>query len=265
MNRLSAAILGFALVLADTALAVDVPPPQDLQKLLSTPPVIITVAEPHFGDAHRSYVGYPAHLVLDHVLGSGWRAPGTVIRFKALDGYASVIPASELNGPQAFLAFAMADGSSFTVDNVLQNETNIPLGPWYLVWDNIRHPELLKDGAVIWPYQVSDVEIAEPGDDRLFPAGLDAAYRAGGKLVQVNCITCHKVNGYGGDKLAINLPDVARGMPREEFVKWVTSPRSVKPDTTMPGLPIEWSEQQRQETAAAIHDYLMNVPVLPPP
>lgn len=264
MTKFSAAVLGLVLALATPALAVEMPRPQEVQRV-SSPPVTITVAEPHFGDAHRSYVAYPAREVLDRVLGRGWNAPGAVIRFKALDGYASVIPAAALDGPQAFLAFAMADGSSFTVDNVLQNETNIALGPWYLVWDNIRHPELLRDGAVIWPYQVSEVEIAVQGDDRLFPAGLDPAYRAGGKLVQANCITCHKVNGYGGEKLAINLPDVARAMPRENFLRWVTAPRSVKPDTTMPGLSADWSDQQRQEAAAAIHDYLMNVPLLPGP
>lgn len=234
-------------------------------KQLSVAPVTVTVAEPHFGSQHRSYVAFPARLVLDKVLGENWNTSATSIRFKALDGFASVIPATELGGHDAYLAFGMADGSPFTVNNALQNETDIPLGPWYLVWDNIRNPALLKDGAVIWPYQVNQVEIAEAGDEQLFPAGLDERYRAGGKLVQVNCITCHKVNGYGGDKLAINLAAVVKGKTRDAFLKWVLSPRAVKADTTMPGLPADWPEPQRQQAAEAMYDYLAHVPVLPEP
>lgn len=261
-------VLGIALSLvlaAAPALSAEVPAPEQMMKQLSEPPVTVTVAEPHFGAQHRRYLAFPARLVLDKVLGEKWKAPATNIRFKALDGFASVIPASELEGPDAFLAFGMADGSPFTVNNEQQNETDIPLGPWYLVWDNIRNPALLKDGAVIWPYQVSQLEVAEAGDEQLFPAGLDERYRAGGKLVQVNCITCHKVNGYGGDKLAINLADVVKGKTRDAFLKWVLSPRAVKADTTMPGLPAEWPESKRQQAAEAIYEYLVHVPVLPEP
>lgn len=264
MKRL--VVLGFALSLifaAAPARSADVPTPEKMMKQLSVAPVTVTVAEPHFGAQHRSYVAFPARLVLDKALGENWNAPGAIIRLKALDGYASVIAASDLTGPDAFLAFGMADGSPFMVNNALQNETDIPLGPWYLVWDNIRNPALLKDGAVIWPYQVNQVEVAEAGDDQLFPAGLDERYRTGGKLVQVNCITCHKVNGYGGDKLAINLADVVKDKTRDAFLKWVLSPRTVKADTTMPGLPVEWPEPQRQQAAEAMYDYLAHVPVLP--
>lgn len=265
MNRMLALALMLSLVCVTPVLSADVPSPAQMTNQLSVAPVKVTVAEPHFGAQRRSYVAFPARLVLNRVLGENWNAPGAVIRFKALDGYASVIPAAELAGPDAFLAFGMADGSPFTVNNALQNETDIPLGPWYLVWDNIRNPALLKDGAVIWPYQVSQVEVAEAGDEQLFPVGLDERYRAGGKLVQVNCITCHKVNGYGGDKLAINLAEVVKGKTREAFLKWVLSPRAVKPDTTMPGLSPEWPEPQRQQTAEAIYDYLVHVPVQPAP
>ncbi|PZF76093.1 hypothetical protein DK847_15785 [Aestuariivirga litoralis] len=260
---IAASLVSFFLLVAP-ALAAKVPSPAELQARQLAEPVTVTVLEPHFGSARRGYLAYPARLVLEQVLGEGWNQPGTSIRFKALDGYASVIPAAVLAGPDAYLAFAMADGGPFEVDNALQNETDIPLGPWYLVWDNIRNPSLRDNGAVIWPYQVSEVEIAEAGEEQLFPGGLDGRYAAGGKLVQVNCITCHKVNGYGGDKLAIDLPVVVRQKPPQDFLRWVLSPRSVKPDTTMPGLPPEWPEARRLEAAQAIYDYLVNVPLVPP-
>lgn len=247
MKRLMVLGIALSLVLAAApALSAEVPAPEQMMKQLSEPPVTVTVAEPHFGAQHRRYLAFPARLVLDKVLGEKWKAPATNIRFKALDGFASVIPASELEGPDAFLAFGMADGSPFTVNNEQQNETDIPLGPWYLVWDNIRNPALLKDGAVIWPYQVSQLEVAEAGDEQLFPAGLDERYRA-------------------GDKLAINLADVVKGKTRDAFLKWVLSPRAVKADTTMPGLPAEWPESKRQQAAEAIYEYLVHVPVLPEP
>lgn len=264
MKRLPILLILLSLAAAP-ALSAPVPAPEQMRAEITEAPVTVEVAEPHFGSAHRSYLAYPARAVLDRVLGAGWNAPGAIIRFKALDGYASVIPAASLAGSDAFLAFAMADGSAFKVDNKLQNETNVELGPWYLVWDNIRNPALLKDGAVIWPYQVAEVEFAAAGDAQLFPVGLDAAYRAGGKLVQVHCISCHKVNGYGGDKVPINLAEVVKTKSRADFMNWVLAPRSVKPDTTMPGLPPDWPEAQRQDTAAAIYDYLVHVPVLAAP
>lgn len=260
-----AACLALLAVLVTPVFAARVPSPSDMQERQPGGAVAVTVLEPHFGSASRSYLAYPARVVLEIVLGKGWNRPGTSIRFKALDGYASVIPAEELAGPDAYLAFAMSDGSPFAVDNLLQNETNIPLGPWYLVWDNIRNPSLKENGAIIWPYQVSEVEIADAGEEQLFPGGLDERYRTGGKLVQANCITCHKVNGYGGDKFAVDLPVVVKQTPLQDFRKWVLSPRSVKPDTSMPGLPPEWPEARRQEAAQAIYDYLVNVPLLPQP
>lgn len=265
MRTIAIALAAFGLtLLASPAGAAEVPSPAQMEVRLKAAPVRVEVREPHFGSALRTYLAYPARDVLDAVLAPGWDRPGNSIRFKALDGFVSVVDAGLLRGPDAYLALGLADGGPFTVDNALQNETNVALGPWYLVWDNVRNTAL-ADGALTWPYQVSEVEVAEPGDDQLFPAGLDARYKAGGKLVQANCLTCHKVNGYGGAKLDVNLAEVAKGVPRADFLTWVLSPRSVKPDTTMPGLPPEWPQAEREAAAAAIHDYLVNVPVLPSP
>ena len=252
-------------LLAVPALAADLPLPAAFENRAGVAPVSIEVAEPHFGSARRVYLAYPARVILDSILGKDWLKPGNNIRFKALDGYASVVDADALAGQHAFLAFAMADGSAFKVDNALQNETNIELGPWYLVWDNISDPALLRDGAVQWPYQVKEVEIADGGDAQLFPGALDEKFTAGGKLVKFHCITCHKVNGYGGDKVSVDLAEIAKSKPREELITWVLAPRSVKTDTTMPGLTPEWPEDERRQAAEAISDYLANVPILAAP
>ena len=46
------------------------------------------------------------------------------------------------------------------MDNLQQRQKDVPLGPYYLVWDNIRDPELVADGGTYLPYQIVDVEVS---------------------------------------------------------------------------------------------------------
>ena len=128
---------------------------------------------------------------------------------------------------KAYLAFARADRSLFTVDNLAQNKRNIPLGPYYLVWDNKADPELLSAGAHDWPYQVADVSVFEGSDAALRPPGFDPALEPGLENAKTHCLTCHKVNGYGGEKAGGDLALVARGLGKSLFVKWALDPQAV--------------------------------------
>ena len=41
------------------------------------------------------------------------------------------------------MTFARADDQPFTINNRNQQERDVPLAPFYLVWDNLENPELL--------------------------------------------------------------------------------------------------------------------------
>ena len=122
------------------------------------------------------------------------------------------------------------------MDNLAQNETDVPLGPYYLVWDNIGNPALLEEGARNWPYQVAEVNLVTLSDAALLPAGLDARFHEGAELAKTHCLSCHLVNGYGGEKFEANLAEVTKVYDEAEFINLVLAPLSVLEETTMPPL-----------------------------
>lgn len=261
--------IGFGLWFgASIAIAARLPPPEVLEQS-GARPVTLRVIEPHLSEPGHPvaivYRAFPASVVLSAALGPDWPTKAKKIEFRALDGYISRIDAVRLTSKKAYMAFARADHSSFSVDNLAQNEKNIPLGPYYLVWDNREDPELLSEGARNWPYQVIDVSIFNASDAALRPPGFNPALEVGLSNVKVNCLTCHKVNGFGGEKVEGNLALVARRLPAAEFVKWALEPSAVEPGTTMPALATNLAEAQRRAIAQSIYEYLSQVPVAPEP
>lgn len=59
-------------------------------------------------------------------------------------------------------------------------------------------------------------------------------YTSGAEVYEGECVECHKLNGKGGSK----GPDLTNLFTKrdEKFVRqYTTDPRSIKPDSTMPG------------------------------
>ena len=178
-----------------------------------------------------------------------------------MDGYISRLPVERFLSEGAFIVFARGDGAPFTVDNLAQNETGVPLGPYYLIWDNIGNPALLAEGARNWPYQVAEVNLVTLSDAALLPPGLDERLHEGAALAKTHCLSCHLVNGYGGRKFEANLAEVAKVYDEAEFVRLVLEPLSVLEETTMPPLSDRLAEDERQRIAKALFDYLNALPV----
>lgn len=113
------------------------------------------VREHHLSTAERPvfviYRGWPPERVLDGVLGPSWREPGVEVAFRALDGYVSRVPNERFRTHQAYLVFERVDQPVFRVDNPLLRQKDVPLAPYYLVWDNIRDLGLVADGGTYWP------------------------------------------------------------------------------------------------------------------
>ena len=256
-----------AALLAAAAGAVELPPAEELQRQLGYPARTVEVYEPHLsvGDRHVriGYVGYPAVDVMARLFGDGWKGRGRTIEFRAFDGYVSRLDAARFLEESAYIVFARKDGAPFTVDNIRQNEKGVPLGPYYLVWDNISSPALLAEGARNWPYQVKEVRLVTLSDEALLPPGLDARFREGAELVRTHCLSCHKVNGFGGAKFAGNLAAIVKDYGEAAFLHLVLTPASAREGATMPALSDRLSEAERGRIARAMLAYLRAVPVKP--
>ena len=263
-------IAGLSMLLAwaaHAAWAAELPAPETLEKQMGTPPQAFAVYEPHLsvGDRHVTirYVGYPAIVVFERILGDGWRRQGEAVEFRALDGYVSRVPVSQFFRERAYLVFARQDGAPFTVNNLRQNERDVPLAPWYLIWDNIANPALIAEGARNWPYQVKEIRLVALSDRALLPKGLDPRFRPGAALVKTHCLTCHKVNGHGGAKFEGNLAELTKDYDRADFLRLLLIPAAQRDGATMPALSDRLPEPERRRIAGAIFDYLRAVPILP--
>ncbi len=257
-----------ALFLTLPADATEMPSPDDLTARMGIAPQIIRVHEPHLSVDGRKvaieYLGYPASDVLNEILGADWRGRADAIEFRALDGYVSRIDTARFGPGRAWLVFARHDGTVFTVDNLGQNQLGVPLGPYYLVWDNITDAELFAEGASHWPYQVAEISLFDGSDAALRPDGLVGDHAEAINLVKNNCLSCHKVNGYGGEKFEGNLAILAKGRDRADFLAWVLAPSRLRLGTTMPPLAPLRAAEERERMAAAIYDYLAAVPAVEP-
>jgi mono/diheme cytochrome c family protein len=249
--------------LVTIARAGTLPSPSEFTRTSGLPSTSLTVIEPHESRPGRpveiAYRAFPAPALLSAVLGADWDAKADDIAFRARDGYVSRIAIAPLKSGKAWLAFARADGSPFTLDNLDQGETNVPLGPYYVIWDNRADSDWAEKESTDWPYQVASVTYAPP-ETALRPPGFDPAFEPGLDKAQVRCLTCHSVNGYGGEKAPGDLAAIARGLPRTVFLQWVLTPAKAEPATTMPPMSPNLPEDDRQADARAIYDYLSHVP-----
>jgi len=263
---LRTAVVGLALLAACPLGAAEMPAVEDLQARMGAPAEAVKVYELHLsvGDEHVAvdYVGYPAVDVLARLFGADWASQAKTVELRALDGYVLRVAAERFLTVDAFFVFGREDGSAFTVDNLLQNQTDVPLGPYYLVWDNIGNPALIEEGPGKWIYQISEVDLVTLSDAALLPEGLDARFHEGAALAREHCLRCHMVNGYGGEKHEGNLAEIAKNYEKAAFVSVVLAPRSVFEEGTMPALSARLAEDERERIAKALFDYLSAIPVL---
>jgi hypothetical protein len=253
-----------ALSVSVFAVAEPLPPPAQLEQLIDTKPTTIKVFEPHLSVDGRKvvveYVGFPIHIVLSKIFGTGWQASNGNFDFRAMDGYVSSISPQLLEKYKPLLVFCRKDGQAFTVDNPRQHEKNVPLGPYYLVWDNISNEALLKDEAYHWPYQVNEIVANTAFPSALIPNKSGHNHAKQIKLAQKYCLTCHQINGTGGSKFVRDLVTSTKEMQRLQFMQWVTSPEKVKPGTSMPPLNTELPAAERNDIASQLYDYLIAFP-----
>ena len=265
LNRLLLSALAMALAVSQT-LAADVSLPAPAAHLEGLTAAPVTVIEPYESNALKpvevTYQGYPIVPLLDLWLGDRWHAADALVTFQAKDGYLSIIPAQRLRQYPAYLVYANAQGADFGIETPPLGH-RVPLGPWYLVWDNVLHSELRADGATYWPYQVTRVGVLDSTRlARLMPPMLPARYKEGAQLTLKYCLACHQVNGEGGAKMSMDLGQWAAGQSFAQMATWVLDPSGKNPLTSMPPLAPERPAAERQKMARQIYGYLRAVGAL---
>ncbi|MCC7441470.1 MAG: hypothetical protein IT285_07545 [Bdellovibrionales bacterium] len=204
------------------------------------------------------FEGHPARDLLKKAYGKSWNTAEEIL-ITCTDGFQPSIPAELLREGEALFANRRTDQEQFTVEISGERKKRVPLGPYYLVWENLKNPAIRAQGGNIWPYQIAKVDLVRFRDrfPKLAPpAGAPASVREGFLGYRQHCMSCHPVNGEGGRKARdLVAPEAAvHGRARVELVKFILDPQSVKPGFPMPGLSPEIPNRPR--TAERIVDYL---------
>jgi mono/diheme cytochrome c family protein len=234
----------------DLAMA-EVQPLTEARLQPSLQPTTLRVFEPH-ERKEIEFRGYDLKAVLDHTFGPRWRDSEVVI-FVCADGYNSSVPTAKLASQTSVLATERLDQKGFSLNKHGQGETAVALAPFFLVWDNLQTQYELEDGT-FWPYQVVGIELtslAEKFPHMVPPSSSSEEVRRGFSLFQQHCLSCHKVNGDGGDKGGeLNLPVSAfEKQSRQDLHAWIDNPA--------PGMPpFNKNVKDRDAAIDAIISYL---------
>jgi cytochrome c2 len=208
-----------------------------LEKL--TPAQTVTIFEPNESENIR-YKGFPVNNLLTGIYGDKWKETEEIL-FTCRDGYQKSIPSTEFEEYPSYLVYTNPDKSEFTLINKPQNNQLVDLGPFYLVWDNISHPELQDEGASNWPYQVTTIDLINFRDrfpNMAPPKNSPMNVKNGFLAFRQYCMACHTINGEGGEKsVELNYPvSVTEYFKESWLIKWIDNPTSVRFNTTMPAL-----------------------------
>lgn len=203
----------------------------------------IEVFEPH-ELRNRTYTAIPFMDLMDSVFKrnpkyiNAWKKFDDVT-FQCRDGYAATLDLAKVLRFNTYLAFGDAASSQFLITNTLQNNEVIKADPFYLIWDNIKSPELKKFGAYGWPYQIIEIGFMNFSDK--YPksaprpdSGEEVRY--GFRLFREKCISCHRIDGEGGEKgPELNHPVSVTEVMKEQWLKaWIKKPTAVRTGSTMP-------------------------------
>ena len=155
----------------------------------------------------------------------------------------------------AYLAFARADEEHFELVNCGRLSTE--LGPYYLIWDNIKDPALIKQDGYGWPYQVTRVDLRPVNAyDPLLPANPSQQVHDGFVLFKEYCLTCHQIADIGGRKLTTDLRQSLCPLTESDLRELINYPSCALRSGGMPVLN-EWLQgDERKHTVDLIAAYL---------
>jgi len=212
---------------------------------------VVTVINDPVYHKTKKYQAVDALLLLKNELDlSKIDIKNTLIVFECIDGYKPKMPLELFLKTKSFLAFKDLDapkGSNW--EKILKNGNEMNADPFYLVYTSVS----TDNQEYKWPYNVikfhlepknKNIEALQPKDDEKAIKGFT--------LFQKHCITCHAINGIGGEMgPELNYPkNITEYWKENELVDYIVNPASFRNKVKMPTLGI--TKQESQE----IVDYL---------
>ena len=188
-----------------------------------------------------SFRAVPFDRVLDAVFGKSWRAEEELL-FTCRDGYQPTVPVSRVVDHRAWLAFERQGSDGFSIRKLESGRTQqIPLGPFYLIWENRDDAQVRQEGDYGWPYQLVGVELIRSRDrfPRMAPPATAAPeVLRGFRDFRAHCSRCHPLNGEGGTiGPELNAPASPAGRRDPAWLRrWIDAPSRIAPTARMEAL-----------------------------
>jgi cytochrome c2 len=174
----------------------------------------------------------------------------TLITFECIDGYKPEMSLELFLKAKPFLAYKDVDapkGSNW--EKIIKDGNEMNADPFYLVYTSVP----ADNEEYKWPYNVIKFhfESKNKNIETLQPKGNEKTMK-GFALYHKQCITCHALNGIGGEMgPELNYPkNVTEYWKETELVDYIVNPASFRHKVKMPTLGITKQESQ------AIVDYL---------
>lgn len=220
-------------------------------------PLEITIYEPH-EQKNRTYFGFPALAILKDIYKNHLMS-NKDLYITCSDGYKPSIPVVKFLKYDSYLVFKSSNKEKFTIINKNQNNEFVELKPYFLIWDNLKHPELKKQGTYDFPYQIESIDLISFQDKfpkMSPPVPSSKSANSGFIAFRKYCSTCHTINGEGGSKgVELNYPVNVTEYFEEKWLKlWIENPSSIRFNTKMPGLNLDFDNIE--EVINNIVDYL---------
>jgi cytochrome c2 len=218
------------------------------KKKLGNDTIITVVNDPVYHKTKKYNAVNALTLITNEIDLSKVDIKSTKIVFECIDGYKPEMPLALFLTSKPYLAFKDLDAKATDWEPITKNGNKMDAAPFYLVYTNAP----AEDDRYKWPYNLIKIHL-EPIDKSkaaLYPK--DPSKVAGYNLFQNQCITCHTINGIGGEMgPELNYPkSVTEYWVEAELVNYIVNPASFRNKAKMPTLGI--TNQQSQE----IVDYL---------
>jgi len=205
---------------------------------------LITVVNDPVYHKTKKYSAFNAlTLIANEIDLSIINSKSTKIVFECIDGYKPEMPLELFLASKPYLAFKDVDAKGADWEPISKNGNKMDAAPFYLVYTNAP----ADDDHYKWPYNLIKIHL-EPIDKSktaLYPK--DQSKVAGYTLFQNQCISCHAINGIGGEMgPELNYPkSVTEYWVETELVDYIVNPASFRNKVKMPTLGI--TKQQSQE------------------
>ncbi len=204
------------------------------------PPLELTVLDP-YSLRDEIYTGFPLESLFYAIYGEAWRKADNEIAIHLANNKEVFVTGAKVIRYASYLAFEKRGASTFSVVSEREGKKNLELGPFYLIWDNFREPNLKDMGSKDWYYNIIGIDLLRYADKYPHtapPAKSSQSVKNGFSAYQRNCALCHTINGegsaLGGD---LNYPvSVTEYLSDHWLRKWIANPTSVRFNATMPAL-----------------------------